>query len=120
MIDDASMAAISLGAHAGPVMSGSSRSFIKVALVGAPDGVLRLHETGSSVGSPDSLAFESMRYEEAKREFRRRYYTGLYAVCRGNLTQMAKRSGLQRLTVREALREVQLDGRVEADVSRHP
>ena len=28
-------------------------------------------------------------YDEAKREFKRRYYTGLYAACRGNVTQMA-------------------------------
>jgi DNA-binding NtrC family response regulator len=66
------------------------------------------------------MAFESMSYEDAKREFRRRYYTGLYAVCRGNLTQMAKRSGLQRLTVREALREVQIYQRAEADVLTGP
>jgi DNA-binding NtrC family response regulator len=85
------------------------RSLIKVSLIGSPGGVLRLHD-GRPIALPiESAAFETMSYDDAKKEFRRRYYTGLYAACRGNVTQIAKRAGKQRPTVREALREAQLD-----------
>ncbi len=117
-IDDASMAVLLARSWPGNVRE--LRSFIKVALVGSPTGILRLHEARPSLAAREPLAFESMSYDEAKREFRRRYYTGLYALCRGNLTQMAKRSGLQRLTVREALREVQIYGLAASDETTGP
>jgi hypothetical protein len=36
-----------------------------------------------------------------EREFKRRYCMGLYAACRGNVSQMAKRARRQRTAVRE-------------------
>jgi DNA-binding NtrC family response regulator len=118
VVDDASMAILLARSWPGNVRE--LRSFIKVALVGSPAGMLQLHETRPPASAREPMAFESMSYEDAKREFRRRYYTGLYAVCRGNLTQMAKRSGLQRLTVREALREMQIDEHEEVHVMNGP
>jgi DNA-binding NtrC family response regulator len=93
------------------------RSFLKVALVGSTGGVLELHDTGRGGAGLEPMAFEAMTYDEAKKEFRRRYYTGLYAACRGNLTQMAKRAGKQRFTVREALRELWLKDSADPDPS---
>jgi DNA-binding NtrC family response regulator len=50
-----------------------------------------------------------VRWPEAKKELKRRYWTPLWSECRGNVTQIAKRSGMQRKAVRDALREVGLD-----------
>jgi hypothetical protein len=43
-----------------------------------------------------------------EKEFERRFYTGLYAACRGNVKRIAKVAGRQRVTVREALRDLGL------------
>jgi DNA-binding NtrC family response regulator len=86
------------------------RSVVSVALVGSRGGVLSFQDALGSALAADKIApLETMTYDEAKREFRRRYYMGLYAACRGNVTQMARRAGKQRLTVREALREMSID-----------
>ncbi len=47
-------------------------------------------------------------YDDAKRDFDRRFYTALYVRFRGNLTQIAKAAGKQRVTVRAALRALGL------------
>ena len=47
-------------------------------------------------------------YDEAKRDFDRRFYTALHVRFGGNLSQIAKAAGKQRVTVRAALRALGL------------
>ena len=113
LLDDAAIAMLTARSWPGNVRE--LRSVVKVALVGSRGGALSLDGVlGAASAASKMPPLETMSYDEAKREFRRRYYTGLYAACRGNVTQMAKRAGKQRLTVREALREMSLDAEAGA------
>jgi DNA-binding NtrC family response regulator len=107
-LDDAGLSLLMTRSWPGNVRE--LRSVVSVALVGSRGGVLSLQDALGSASAAEKMApLETMTYDEAKREFRRRYYMGLYAACRGNVTQMARRAGKQRLTVREALREMSID-----------
>jgi DNA-binding NtrC family response regulator len=107
VLDDAELAMLASRSWPGNVRE--LRTVVKVALVGSRGGILSLRDAfGAAAAAPKMAPLETMTYDEAKREFRRRYYMGLYAACRGNVTQMARRAGKQRLTVREALREIRL------------
>jgi DNA-binding NtrC family response regulator len=89
------------------------RSLIEVALVSSEAGVLSFTDALRVVHRRPLASLESviagLAYSEAKTEFKRRYYTALYGACRGNVTQIAKRAGMQRKSVREALRSIGLD-----------
>jgi two-component system response regulator GlrR len=106
-IDDESMGILTARSWPGNVRE--LRSFVRVALVGSPAGTLSLAETFRAIPAIHKVALETMNYDEAKKEFKRRYYMGLYAACRGNVSQMAKRAGKHRMTVREVLRDLRLD-----------
>ena len=85
------------------------RSVVEVALVGARGDVLSLPDSlPSLIRARDRSASDAAGYDEAKKEFKRRYCMGLYAACRGNVSQMAKRARKHRMTVREWLRELGL------------
>ena len=117
-LDNAAMGTLTSRSWPGNVRE--LRSVVKVALVGSRGGALSLDGAlGAASAASRMPPLETMTYDEAKREFRRRYYTGLYAACRGNVTQMAKRAGKQRLTIREALREMSLDAEAESDRQPH-
>ena len=115
-LDDAELAMLASRSWPGNVRE--LRTVVKVALVGSRGGVLSLRDAfGAATAAPKMAPLETMTYDEAKREFRRRYYMGLYAACRGNVTQMARRAGKQRLTVREALREIRLSTLDDSPIS---
>jgi|HubBroStandDraft_1064217.scaffolds.fasta_scaffold06638_4 DNA-binding NtrC family response regulator len=89
------------------------RSLIEVALVSSEARLLSFNDALRVVHRRPLASLESviaaLAYSEAKAEFKRRYYTALYGACRGNVTQIAKRAGMQRKSVREALRSIGLD-----------
>lgn len=84
------------------------RTLVEVALIGATGSTLSLELALPALHEKPEVACGKGLYETAKQEFERRFYTGLYAACRGNVTRMAKVAGRQRVTVREALRELGL------------
>jgi len=103
-VDGATLARLSARSWPGNVRE--LRSVLQVALVGTKGDVLSLPEGMPSLArARDRAAIESLGYEDAKKEFKRRYCMGLYAACRGNVTQMSRRAGKHRETVREWLRE---------------
>jgi DNA-binding NtrC family response regulator len=113
-IDDESMAILTARSWPGNVRE--LRSFVRVALVGSQPGPLSLAESFRTMPTIHKAAPETLSYEEAKREFKRRYYMGLFAACRGNISQIAKRAGKHRMTVREVLREMRVEGSSESEV----
>jgi DNA-binding NtrC family response regulator len=107
-VDDATLAMLRARSWPGNVRE--LRIVMQVALVGAKGEVLSLPETlPSLVRDRDPVSTDALGYDDAKKEFKRRYCMGLYAACRGNVTQMAKRARKHRMTVREWLREFGLD-----------
>ncbi len=111
-VDDEAIARLQTRRWAGNVRE--LRSLVEVALVGCTGGLFAVPEGLPRVDAPGTAPLEALGYDEAKREFKRRYYTGLYAACRGNVTHMAKRAGKHRMTVRESLRELGLDAGAES------
>jgi len=105
-IDDADMTMLVARSWPGNVRE--LRNLVEIALVGSTGDTLSLGAALPAVHEkPDSICGRG-NYEEAKKDFERRFYTGLHAACRGNLTQIAKVAGRHRMTVREALREIGL------------
>jgi DNA-binding NtrC family response regulator len=84
------------------------KNLVEVALVGSVGDALSLEEALPAIHQKEEVACGRGLYEAAKKEFERRFYTGLYAACRGNVTRIAKVAGRQRVTVREALRDLGL------------
>jgi DNA-binding NtrC family response regulator len=113
-VDDESMAIMTARSWPGNVRE--LRSFVRVALVGSPVGTLSLAESLRTMPTIHKAAPETMSYEEAKREFKRRYYTALYAACRGNISEIAKRARRHRMTVRDVLREMRVEVSPESEV----
>lgn len=83
------------------------RNFLAVGVAaGATEGVLSLDDAFRSAQRaqlrpqvPLESVIRTMRWPEAKKELKRRYWTPLWSECRGNVTQIAKRSGMQRKAV---------------------
>jgi DNA-binding NtrC family response regulator len=100
-VDEAGMAA--LMAHSWPGNVRQLRSVIQAAIVESDGKRLMLERAlaGLSQDAPRERA--SGLYDDAKREFDRRFYTSLYVRFGGNLSQIAKAAGKQRVTVRAAL-----------------
>jgi DNA-binding NtrC family response regulator len=84
------------------------RNLVEIAVVGARGKVLSLTRALPAIHFDKEFTPEQGPYDIAKREFDRRYYVDLYRRCHGNVTQMARLSGRQRSTVREALRSLAL------------
>jgi DNA-binding NtrC family response regulator len=105
-VDEAGMAA--LMAHTWPGNVRQLRTVIQAALVESDGERLMLERAlaGTSQGASPERA--SGLYDEAKREFDRRFYTSLYLRFGGNLSQIAKAAGKQRVTVRAALQALGL------------
>jgi DNA-binding NtrC family response regulator len=102
-IDDADMAMLT--ARTWPGNMRELRNLVEVALIASTGDTLSLAAGLPAMSDKRSGILGAGGYEAAKKEFERRFYTGLYAACRGNLTQIAKVAGRNRMTVREALRE---------------
>ena len=82
------------------------RSVVEVALVGGRGNVLSLPDSlPSLIRARDQSTSDAFGYDDARKEFKRRYCMGLYAACRGNVSQMAKRARRQRTAVRGWLQE---------------
>jgi DNA-binding NtrC family response regulator len=99
--------------HSWPGNIRELRTLIEVALVGFTGEALSLDKALRTVQPKKDVAARRGLYGSAKKEFDRRFYTGLYASCHGNVTRIAKEAGRQRSTVREALRKLGLS--VEPD-----
>jgi transcriptional regulator with AAA-type ATPase domain len=84
------------------------KNLLEVALVGATDDVIAFDDLRPALSEHPALHSEMGLYDAAKQEFDRRFYTRLFAACRGNVTRIAQRAGKQRHTVREALRAIGL------------
>jgi DNA-binding NtrC family response regulator len=61
---------------------------------------------GTSTGADPERP--SGHYDEARRDFDRRYYTALYVRFSGNISQIAKAAEKQRATVKDALKALGL------------
>jgi DNA-binding NtrC family response regulator len=105
-VDEAGMAALMALPWPGNVRE--LRTVIQAALVESDGGRLMLERAlaGASQGASPERA--SGLYDDAKREFERRFYTALYVRFGGNLSQIAKAAGKQRVTVRAALQALGL------------
>jgi len=103
-IDDASLEMVKVRRWPGNIRE--LRNLVEIAVVGARGKVLT--RALPAVHFDKEFTPEQGPYDIAKREFDRRYYVDLYRRCRGNVTQMARLSGRQRSTVREALRSLAL------------
>jgi DNA-binding NtrC family response regulator len=84
------------------------RTTIEAALVESEGDRLMLERALAGTSTDAEPDRASGLYDDAKRDFERRFYTALYARFNGNLSQIAKAAGKQRVTVRAALRALGL------------
>ena len=105
-VDEAGMSALLAGSWPGNVRQ--LRTILQAALVES-DGDRLMLERALAGTSPDAAPERaSGLYDDAKRDFERRFYGALYVRFGGNLSQIAKAAGKQRVTVRAALRALGL------------
>jgi DNA-binding NtrC family response regulator len=105
-VDEASLTALQTQSWPGNVRQ--LRNIIQTALVES-DGDRLMLERALGGTAPDAKPERpSGLYDDAKRDFDRRFYTALYVRFRGNLSKIAKAAGKQRVTVRAALRALGL------------
>ena len=105
-VDEKGMSALRARSWPGNVRQ--LRTIIEAALVESGGDRLMLERAlaGTSAGAATERA--SGLYDDAKRDFDRRFYTALFVRFDGNLSQIAKAAGKQRVTVRAALRALGL------------
>jgi DNA-binding NtrC family response regulator len=106
-VDEAGMSA--LAAHPWPGNIRQLRHILQASLVESDGERLMLErvlDANSNNAGPERA---SGLYDEARREFDRRFYTSLYIRFGGNVSKIAKAAGKQRVTVRAALRAIDLD-----------
>lgn len=87
------------------------RNVIEVALVASPGNVMSFHGSLPAARMEHRAPLETMTFDDARREFKYRYYMNLYSMCRGNITQIAIRAGKTRPTVKAALVECGIETR---------
>jgi DNA-binding NtrC family response regulator len=105
-VDRASMSAL-LG-HSWPGNVRQLRTIVQAALVGSDGDCLILDRALDGLATHAEPERRSGMYDEAKRDFDRRFYAALHVAFKGNLSQIAKAAGKQRVTVRAALRALGL------------
>ena len=105
-VDEKGMSALRARSWPGNVRQ--LRTIIEAALVESGGDRLMLERAlaGTSAGAATERA--SGLSDDAKRDFDRRFYTALFVRFDGNLSQIAKAAGKQRVTVRAALRALGL------------
>jgi transcriptional regulator with AAA-type ATPase domain len=91
------------------------KNLVEVALFGASGNTISLEEAWHASHIKEKVEYRAGLYDTAKRDFERRFYTGLFASCRGNVSRIARLAGRQRSTVREALREIGLVAAADPD-----
>jgi two-component system response regulator GlrR len=101
-VDPAGMSA--LLAHSWPGNVRQLRTIVQAALVESDGDLLMLDRALDGMATHGEPERRSGMYDEAKRDFDRRFYAALHARFGGNLSQIAKAAGKQRVTVRAALR----------------
>jgi DNA-binding NtrC family response regulator len=67
-----------------------------------------LHQPPAPPRKRTEERWRARSYEESKEEHDRGFFAGLYAAARGNLSEMSRRAGLTRGTVRTYLRELKI------------
>ncbi len=105
-VDEAGMSA--LAAHPWPGNIRLLRSVIQAALVESDGERLMLERVLDARSTDAGPERASGLYDEARKEFDRRFYTSLYIRFGGNVSKIAKAAGKQRVTVRAALRAIDL------------
>jgi transcriptional regulator with PAS, ATPase and Fis domain len=105
-VDEAGLSA--LLAHAWPGNVRQLRTILQAAVVESDGDRLMLERALAETSTDAQPQRTSGLYDEAKRDFDRRFYTALYIRLGGNLSQIAKAAGKQRVTVRAALRAIGL------------
>jgi two-component system response regulator GlrR len=105
-VDDSGM--LALLAHTWPGNVRQLRTIIQAALVESDGERLMLERALAGIPTDAGPQRASGLYDAAKRELDRRFYTALHIRYGGNLSQIAKAAGKQRVTVRAALRAVGL------------
>jgi DNA-binding NtrC family response regulator len=101
-VDEESMSA--LRAYSWPGNVRQLRTIVQAALVESDGDRLILDRALDGLATQAEPERRSGMYDEAKRDFDRRFYTALHVRFKGNLSQIAKAAGKQRVTVRAALR----------------
>ncbi len=105
-VDEAGMAALLAQTWPGNVRQ--LRTIVQAALVESDGDRLMLERALAGTSTDAEPERASGLYDDAKRDFERRFYTALYVRFNGNLSQIAKAAGKQRVTVRAALRALGL------------
>jgi DNA-binding NtrC family response regulator len=105
-VDEAGMLALLACTWRGNVRE--LRSIVQVALVESEGDRLMLERAFAETRADASPERTSGLYDDARRDFDRRFYTALYVRFGGNLSKIAKVAGKQRVTVRAALRALGL------------
>ena len=94
--------------HSWPGNVRELRTIVQAALVESDGDRLMLDRALDGMATHGEPERPSGMYDEAKRDFDRRFYAALHARFDGNLSQIAKAAGKQRVTVRVALRALGL------------
>jgi two-component system response regulator GlrR len=86
------------------------RSIVRAAVVESEGDRLMVERALAETSTGAKRERPSELYDDAKRDFERRFYTALYIRYDGNLSKVAKAAGKQRNTVRTALSALGLHG----------
>ena len=105
-VDKAGVSA--LLSHSWPGNVRQLRTIVQAALVESDGDRLMLDRALDGMATHGEPERAAGMYDEAKRDFDRRFYTALHVRFKGNLSQIAKAAGKQRVTVRAALRALDL------------
>ena len=105
-VDEAGMFALRSRSWPGNVRQ--LRTIIEAALVESEGEGLMVEQVLAGTSTNPQPERPSGRYDDAKQDFDRRFYTPLYVRFHGNISQIAKAAGKQRATVLSALRALGL------------
>jgi DNA-binding NtrC family response regulator len=105
-VDEAGMSALLARSWPGNVRQ--LRTTVQAALVESEGDRLMLERALAGTSADAETERASGLYDDARKDFERRFYTALYVRFNGNLSQIAKAAGKQRVTVRAALRALGL------------
>lgn len=94
------------------------RTIIEAALVESDGDRLMVEQVLSGASTNPQPERPSGRYNDARQDFDRRFYTPLYVRFDGNVSQIAKAAGKQRATVASALRALGLRAADEENPSK--
>ncbi len=107
-VDEAGLSALMDHTWSGNVRE--LRSVVRSALVESEGDRLMVERALAETSTGAKRERPSELYDDAKRDFERRFYTSLYRRYNGNLSKVAKAAGKQRNTVRTALSALGLHG----------